>query len=224
MVHLPDRRYSLHSMDVFDAFLVTSSEWFLNEQVDLEVLIHLGFDCDEVISSQGSNTALLKSKRVKHFLTFWKLGSALRNLKEPQFREYLQRINLNQGPTQLLRFLNKRSIGSEKYLPYRYMKIVRYKREPKKFPPKRHIGVGYSDKGNRQDLTKDGSQSWQEVSMDAEYQEQQSEFDRPIEDRRKALVYDVSRHHYDTETFVRKTTRNFKNFLKENFLKDNLFF
>jgi len=226
METFPDRRYTnVRSVDIFELFLVTSSEWFLNEKVDLDVLIQIGYDCDQVVSAQCTNKALLNSKKVKHFLTFWKLSCAMKHLNRPEsLRNYFQCINNHGRDSYSLRFLNKRSIGSQKYLPYRHMGIIRYKKEPKKFPPKRHIGVGYSDKGNRQDITVDGSQSWQEVSMDADYQKLQSKFDLTIEERRLKLVHDVSRHHYDTETFVRKYTRNFKDFLKEKFLKDNLFF
>ena len=38
-------------------------------------------------------------------------------------------------------------------------------RFPQKFPPKRHVGVGYSDKGTAKDLAFDGSPHWTEVAM-----------------------------------------------------------
>lgn len=52
------------------------------------------------------------------------------------------------------------------------LKVKLKRRQPKKFPEKRHIGVGYKDKGSRKDLSQDGSPSWEEVASDFEYQEQ----------------------------------------------------
>jgi hypothetical protein len=37
-------------------------------------------------------------------------------------------------------------------------------RSPKTLPPKRFIGVGYQDKGNRRDPAVDGTPSWQQVA------------------------------------------------------------
>lgn len=44
-------------------------------------------------------------------------------------------------------------------------------RYPKTFPPKTYIGKGYGDHGTAKNKAFDGSQSWQEVASDQEYQE-----------------------------------------------------
>lgn len=44
-------------------------------------------------------------------------------------------------------------------------------RFPKTFPPKSYIGKGYGDHGTAKNKAFDGSQSWQEVASDQEYQE-----------------------------------------------------
>lgn len=52
--------------------------------------------------------------------------------------------------------------------------VLRSQLSPPKIKPKRFIGVGYKDKGSRRNPAKDGSPSWQEVTMDRRYQEETS--------------------------------------------------
>jgi hypothetical protein len=47
--------------------------------------------------------------------------------------------------------------------------------EPKKFPPKKIIGVGYKDKGTRRNNAEDGSPSWKEVASYFSYKEREAE-------------------------------------------------
>lgn len=51
-----------------------------------------------------------------------------------------------------------------------------HRRQPKKFPPKRHIGVGYNDHGSRKNFALDGTPSWEEVASDYKYQQEHLDY------------------------------------------------
>jgi hypothetical protein len=72
--------------------------------------------------------------------------------------------------------LNPRSIGSNKWKHYKgfnfKVKLVPGLRKSE-FPEVQYIAVGYRDKGNCRKQFIDGSPSWQEVSMDVNFQENQ---------------------------------------------------
>lgn len=47
--------------------------------------------------------------------------------------------------------------------------------EPRRFPPKKIIGVGYKDKGTRRNTAVDGSPSWKEVASFFSYRDREAE-------------------------------------------------
>lgn len=69
-------------------------------------------------------------------------------------------------------------------------------RQPKRLKSKRHVGVGYNDKGTLRDSSTDGSPSWEEVAMDEWFQTNVSVpslHRSPFDGLRDAGLYDHSR-------------------------------
>jgi hypothetical protein len=69
--------------------------------------------------------------------------------------------------------LNPRSAGSEKWKKYKnfhLMVVFEPGLSKHHFPPQKFVGVGYRDKGNSRKSHIDASPSWQEVSMDEDFQ------------------------------------------------------
>ena len=221
---LPDRRYTVGSLDVFDAFRVMSSMWVMNDRnFDYLTLQYLGLDCDEIVNQNRTNTALLKSKKVRHFLSFWKNSGCLEMVDKPYTRQYFNALRRSKIPG--FSFLNPRSIGSERYKKYRELRVQFYRKEPKKFPPTRYIGVGYSDRGCSRKDSFDGSPSWQEISVDTMFQEKQSQKSAERLKRVQGLVRDVSYNHSDPRKTRLKAKKRISQWFKEEILaKDDLFF
>lgn len=52
----------------------------------------------------------------------------------------------------------------------RALSLKLFWRRPVRFPPKKHVGVGYSDYGSQRDSAHDGSPHWSDVATDEWYQ------------------------------------------------------
>jgi hypothetical protein len=223
-VEYPDRRYSIRGkMDVFDAFLVKSSEWMMSREIDLLTFRTLALDCDRIVELNRTNSSLLKSKKVRHFLKFWNLTGCLELVEGSYTREFL-RANMKVGNSPL-KFLNPRSINSERFKRYQNLQIEYYKREPQKFPPKRFVGVGYSDKGCSRVKSYDGSPTWQEVSSDFDFQESNIKYQQERLKRAQSLVRDVSFNQSDPRRTRIKSRKRIVRWYRETYLTtNNLFF
>lgn len=67
-------------------------------------------------------------------------------------------------------------------------------RFPQKFPPKRHVGVGYNDKGTAKDVAFDGSPHWTEIAMDENNEtEAESRSERSDSLFKQLLIHPVQR-------------------------------
>lgn len=64
-------------------------------------------------------------------------------------------------------------------------------RYPKTFPPKTFVGKGYGDHGTAKNKAFDGSQPWQEVASDFEYQEENRQTERNVDYHRQFLVHSL---------------------------------
>jgi hypothetical protein len=69
-----------------------------------------------------------------------------------------------------------------------YQTYVR-QRFPKRFPAKTYIGKGYGDHGTAKNKAFDGTQSWQEVAGDSDYQTANSTSERTADYWRQFQVH-----------------------------------
>jgi hypothetical protein len=159
---------------------------FSAEGISLEeylLLYHLYFDLSESKDPNFQEKYKVFLKKVQENLEFLNENRIFPIILGEKERQYLDEIFSNDIPKAREYF----GLAGQRDIRDSFRLILHDAIEPKRFAPKKVIGVGYKDKGTCRNIAFDGSPSWKEIATVFSYQERKAEETKILNSSQEAV-------------------------------------